>query len=576
MKKHSFEPPKEPVDPVVAPETPVKKSPKQLFKWAITHKKKSVPAAILFLLLVVTAIPATRYILPGFFVKKNLSFIVQDAKSHARISDAVVELDDMLFTSDQNGVVKVHGALPGDTSVTINKLFYEPYSKHISVSLFSNKQFIFSITAKGRPAKVTIKNRLSGRVLSGVTIKTEQGSQAKTNTDGTATLVLPSDKSEVKGTISGDIIVTADVTIRAVQDDSTNVFRATPAGRIYFLSKASGVIDVVKTNLDGTDRQTVLAGTGKEDDGDTVLLASKDWKYLALKSRRDSEFAKIYLIDTTTDKLSTIDEGNAYFNLTGWSGQSFVYTVTRNGVQAWQGKQQALKSYNAATKKTVLLDESRGEGTGYNDYANENILTPYILKDTILYTKSWYASYYYGTHLAGKTMVVATIKADGSGKTTLHDWPAGYNASLSSVATGPDELYFYVILDGVQKSFWEYSDGAVKQVTTLTTDDFNKPYPTYLESPNGNSSFWSESRDGKNALFVGDAAGKNSKQIATLSEYVPYGWFTDDYILVSKGGSELFIMGRDGIKPGDVPTKVSDYHKPNYDFVGYGRGYGGI
>ena len=152
------------------------------------------------------------------------------------------------------------------------------------------------------------KNRLSGHVLAGISIKTEQGSQAKTGLDGSALLVLPSDSSEVKATISGDTIVTAQVTIRAVQDDSTNLYKATPAGRIYMLSKASGTIDVVKTNLDGTDRQIVLAGTGKEDDGDTVLLASKNWKYLALKSHRDGALAKLYVIDTTTDKVDTIDD----------------------------------------------------------------------------------------------------------------------------------------------------------------------------------------------------------------------------------------------------------------------------
>ena len=97
-----------------------------------------------------------------------------------------------------------------------------------------------------------------------------------------------------------------------------------------------------------------------------------------------------------------------------------------------------------------------------------------------------------------------------------------------------------------------------------------------IESPNGKTNFWSEERDGKNVLFIGDADAENSKEIATLSEYVPYGWFTDDYVLVSKNGSELYIMGRDGIKPGDVPTKISDYHRPSYNFTGYGKGYGGL
>ncbi len=566
------------VTPAVAPEVvPIpKKSPARVIAWCKAHKKVAVPSALFGVLLIITAIPQSRYVLPGLFIKKNVSFIVQDKSALTRISDADVQVDGKLFASDQNGVVRAEGVRPGSHVVTVNKLFYKTYKQTYTVSLFSNKQQMLNIESTGRPAKVTVKNRLNGKVLAGISVKTEQGSNAKTDSNGKATLILPSDKSEVKGTMSGDGIVTADVTIRAVQDDSTNVYRATPEGRVYFLSKASGKVDVVKTNLDGTDRQVVLAATGKESEGDTVLLASKDWKYLALKSRRDSELPKLYLIETTSGKLTTIDEGNASFSLIGWSGNAFVYTVDRNGLQLWSTKRQALKSFNAATKQLATLDETRGEGTSNYDYAYEVIQAPYLLGSQITYTKTWYASYYYGTHLADKKMSITVVKPDGSGKKTLHEWQAGYYTYMSTVFVGPEELYYQVTLDGGERSTWEYSNGAVTENKELTQDDFNKAYPAFLESPNGKNTLWSEARDGKNTLFIGDAAGKNGKEIATLSEYVPYGWFTDEYVLVSKNFSELYVLGRDGIKPGSVPTKVSDYHRPNYSFYGYGKGYGGL
>jgi len=68
---------------------------------------------------------------------------------------------------------------------------------------------------------------------------------------------------------------------------AANQFKLAPVGKVFFLSNAGGKIDVVSTNLDGTDRKVVLAGTGKEDRNNTVLLASSDWKYLALLSLRD-------------------------------------------------------------------------------------------------------------------------------------------------------------------------------------------------------------------------------------------------------------------------------------------------
>jgi hypothetical protein len=107
----------------------------------------------------------------------------------------------------------------------------------------------------------------------------------------------------------------------------------------------------------------------------------------------------------------------------------------------------------------------------------------------------------------------------------------------------------------------------------MTYDKFyGSSYPTYLLSPSGSKTFWADPRDGKYSLIVGDAEGKNGKQIAELSDYNAYGWYTDDYVLVSKGSSELYILPA----AGGTALKVTDYHKPGFDLRGYGYGYGGL
>jgi hypothetical protein len=127
--------------------------------------------------------------------------------------------------------------------------------------------------------------------------------------------------------------------------------------------------------------------------------------------------------------------------------------------------------------------------------------------------------------------------------------------------------------DGAKDNFYAYSNGQVKDAPNQTADNFySSIYPTYLESPSGTQTFWSEARDGKNTLFIGDDNGQNGKQIATLSDYTPYGWYSDNYLLVSKNGSELYVMPKAG---GDA-IKVTDYHKPDTSFPGYGGGYGGL
>ena len=77
-------------------------------------------------------------------------------------------------------------------------------------------------------------------------------------------------------------------------------------------------------------------------------------------------------------------------------------------------------------------------------------------------------------------------------------------------------------------------------------------------------------------MFIGDNDGGSSKQIAKLSDYQAYGWFSENYLLVSKNGSELYILGTDGIAKDADALKITDYHKPSFSFPGYGGGYGGL
>jgi len=372
---------------------------------------------------------------------------------------------------------------------------------------------------------------------------------------------------------------TAQVTIFPTGKPDKNTFGIVPAGKLYFLSNLSGKLDVVKTNLDGSGRQTVLAGTGKEDRNSTSLLASRDWKYLALLSKRSGDDnASLYLIDATQgDKLSTIDEGNANFSLVGWSGDRFIYSVGRNTIQNWQPNQSALKSFDPTTGHTLLLDQTQGSGSDGNNYARQSFSGVYLVGNQVVYAKTWQGN---GSGvLNGKQAEIDTIGADGSGHKVLKSFMPlyftgnGYESiTLNARPYEPSGIYFEFYHDNTQ-DYYSYDEGAVTDNTTLTNDTFwSDPYPTYLLSPSGNQTFWNEPRDGKSTLLIGNSDGKNSKQVASLSEYSVYGWFTDDYLLVSKNSSELYIMPTTG----GTPYKITDYYKPAINYQGYGGGYGGL
>ncbi|MBX4197239.1 hypothetical protein KW801_01635 [Candidatus Saccharibacteria bacterium] len=549
--------------------------------WYIERKKWTIPVSVLLFILILAGVPFSRYALAGLAVKKDLTVKVLDSTANTPVSGATVSIGSITAETDGTGKAILHKVKAGHHKASFTKKYYQTRNIDLLSPILSQKATPeVQMTATGRQVKITITNAISKKPLSEVNINVADVT-AKTDKDGSAIIVLPAGNTEQKAKLSLGGYNDAQVTVK-INDDKiqANSFSLTPAGEIYFLSKLSGKIDVVKTNLDGTNRQTVLAGTGKEDDRGTVLLASRDWKYLALLSKRAGGLPALYLINTSDDSLTTMDTGDADFSPAGWVNDDFVYTTTKNATQLWQAGRQVLKSYSAPNKKITTLDQTTASGTGQADYISQLIGSVYAYGDQILYIKNWTTAFGMASNadFTSKQATFNGVKADGSGKRAIKSFGLASGTSAIDITLedrvenpGSIDLHFS---DGNQDNFYVYANGQVKDESSATADSYyTADYPTYLQSPSGDSTFWSESRDGKNTLFTGDASGQNGKQVATLSDYNTYGWFTDNYLLVSKNSSELYIMGRLGDHPA---IKISDYHKPSVTFYGYGGGYGGL
>lgn len=551
--------------------------------WYLSHKKRSIPLSVLALLFLLLAIPATRYPLVGLILKKNFTLQVTDQTTNTAVSGATVSSGNISVLTDGNGKASLRLAV-GHHSVKIVKKYYQDRQADVLVPILNQKtSAVIAAQATGRQVKVTVKNTISNKTVANVDIKVLDIT-AKTDKDGKALLVLPAGALSQKASLSLNGYNSVDVTLK-VSDTvvAENNFAITPAGKVYFLSKQSGKIDVVKANLDGSTREIVLAGTGHEDNQNTVLLASRDWKYLALLSRRDSDLAKLYMIETGTDKVTAVDEGNATFSVIGWSDANFVYQVDRIGYQLWQPKAHALKSYNAVSKKIVILDETDAQGSNNFDYNYENFSGIYIIGQRVTFVKSWFSTYSDNASLGDNQLGIYSIATAGSGGRSTHKnfgYAPDQSTYLQSFPYNPDQVDYQVIEKSGEAKYFAYTNGQVSEKPSTKTDFDNylngSQYSTYLASPSDNSTFWSESRDGKNSLFVGDAVGGNAKQTATLSDYQTYGWYSDDYLLASKNGSELYIFTSDGIKKDSDALKITDYHKPLLSYPGYGGGYGGL
>ncbi len=544
------------------------------------HKLWTLPLTLLVILGAIAAVPQSRYPVLALFMTRQFTITVIDSTTSEPVTGAKVSIGGNTAETGSTGkaylTVKV-----GAGQVIVSKKYYQNTSQAIFAGVATGagrNAAAVKLVATGRQVPLSVTDKITGKALSNVAVRVLD-TEARTDENGEATIVLPTATDTLAATLSADGYTTLATTVKVTSETGANKFALVPAGRIYFLSNQSGTIDVVSTNLDGTDRKTVLDGTGSEDQNGTVLLASRDWQYLALLSKRaGGTAAKLYMINTKTNALTTIDSSSATFTPVGWSNHTFIYEVNNLDKQPWQPGKTAIKSYNAEVAKSTTIDQSSAQGDS-GSYTEQDLGFVNLLNDRVVYGFAWNTPET-GPPLGSNNNSIYSANVDGTNKKDLRDItpPAGTTSSgMYAVLVNPGELYVQSSMQSQPSVYYtyKYQNNSVTQSDTITDSSFaqvQQNYVTYLESPSGTATLWSQARDGKNTLFVGDYAGLNGTQIASASEYAPYGWYTDKYLLVQKGGSELYVMPI----AGGTPLKISDYYKPQYTFYGLGSGYGGL
>ena len=514
------------------------------------------------------AVPMSRYAVLGLVLKHDVTVSVYDSVTNKPVSNALVVLHSKSVKTNANGMATIKAPV-GTTQLTITKQYFKNYSVNFMVGYKSSQTVKVSMVATGRQVPITVVDAISGKLLAGAKI-TVLDTTASTDSTGQANVVLPTMTLTEKANVSLPGYNSKDFNIQITDTISTaNNLSLVPAGSVYFLSNLSGQIDLIKANLDGSDRQSVFAGTGKEDPNNTTLLASRDWHYLVMKAQHDTTQPSLYLIDTSNDKVTNFDSGNADFNLIGWSGHNFLYDATKSTGSSYQAGHESLKSYDADNTQLNLLDQSLAEGsTMYQSFYNFNILS-----NQITYNTAWNGSSS-SIDLSTKSDTIRGIQITNQTKKDYLTISAAGISYIQAVIYKPQGIYYSIYKYSVSSTVYYSFDGQIASIdTSIDQTAFNKQYPTYFVSPSGNQLFWSELRDGKNYSYIGNQNAGSAKQLTGLSDYKPYGWFGDNYILVTPTkSSELDVAPVTGISGTAKLLKISDYYKSYQSYNGYSYG----
>ncbi|MBI2007802.1 hypothetical protein HYS85_00995 [Candidatus Saccharibacteria bacterium] len=554
----------QPAEPQPAKKIPIGGSRWQRFRnWYGSRKKWAIPATVLLVLLILAAVPWSRYKAAGLVVKKDFTIEILDSTSRSPVSGATVSAGSISSQTDGNGRAALRLSA-GHHSILISKKYYEAERASVLVPILSQKSTpAIEVDATGRQVKIIVKNLISQKILGDVDIKVADIT-AKTDKNGEAIVVLPVGTPEQKATLGLAGYNNLEVTVKISSSEVlVNNFALTPAGKIYFISKRTGKLDLMKANLDGSEAKVVVAATGKERDYDTVLLPSPDWKYVALLARRTTTYPtpQLYILSTEDDELLGVDNSDADFSLAGWSGNNLIYTVIRSDLPEWRTGRDKLKSYNASTGKITLLNQNSAVGDSITS-AYEYYTFVVISGENIIYAKNWTLVYddesgYPESLVGGKKHTLSAISAAGQGYKQIASYEL--NQELQYSRHSPTSFFIWQRFD--EEKFYDYAIGAAApKSVSIDSDEFYDAYKTFYVSPSGKKALWAEARDGKFTIFVGDTNGLNAKTVASLEQYDAYGWFNDDYILVAKDGSELHIMSAEGSKP----VKITDFQPTAY------------
>jgi hypothetical protein len=544
-------------------QTPTSSGWKDKLRALIHNKWTWVGVAII--LCFIFALPFTRYKVLGLLIKEKVDITVIDSQNHTPVSNALVSLDGTQIKTDANGVAIVKAGV-GERSAVISKRYYQTATAHYFVGFKSGPPLTIKLVATGRLVPITVLNAIGGKAVPGATIHVLD-TTAKTNSKGQANVALPAGAANDTATISLTGYNTKKVSVQVTAlSIAANDFTLTPAGTIDFLSNQGGTINVLKSNLDGTNIQTVLAGTGHETAATTRLLASSDWHYVVLEANRDGTRPALYLINTSNNQVTEFDSSNATFNLIGWSGHDFVYSLSSNSVSPWQNGSQLVKAYNADQGQINQLDQNQAAGDN-GSYGYQNFANFFLSDGTVVYSTQWIAQG--GYDLSSSNDTIRTYQLGAQTLKNYEALPASTTGTIVANRDQPQVIYFAAPdINGNPTSYYEYDNQNV-QTANINQTIFNQTNPAYLLSPSGSHSLWSELSNGQDLFLVGNSNAGAQQQIAALDGYTPYGWYSDNYVLASRDNDQLYILPASGLSGNQQSLKITNYYEPAGKTTGY-------
>ena len=516
-------------------------------------KKKWFYVFLLALILVIIfAVPYTRYKFLGLFIKKDIKIEVIDSLTNTPVSDAKLSIDNKSYLTNREGDINLTLGV-GYYSLRLTKNYYNSYSSKILIGFGTNQSDKIRLEANGRRISFKVVNAVTGAPIPSVKISSLEVTSFTSNT-GLSNLVLPASSKNYNITFTSSGFNNQQGTYNYFPSDPVELVKMIPSGSIYYLDQSNGLINVDGSNLDGTNNKVLLSGTPNMTINTTFLFPSSNFNYLVLVANRTGSTTGLYLIDTKTGSVHEFDfaSSDQFINPIGWINNYFLYELSSSSTTTAGSTQ--IKSYDAQDNQSIVLDQNQTSGSGSNlVYQNFNYFN--IINNQLIYSTEWF-------QLGSSTPLnlsntLREVSPSGSSKQDIYSVNAQTNAINPIVKYLPNALYFGdYSFQSNQPVIYSYSNGAVNAQSSLGSNVLYNTYPIYHISSNGLLSAWSQNQNGQPTIFWADSNGSNKKQAQIPPGYDLVGWYNNSYIILSKD-NKLYIAYYQG-EPGN-PLEVGPY-----------------
>lgn len=556
--------------------------------WRTKRGKVTVVSVVLLTLLVVLlAVPIVRDQTFGRVVKKDVTLAVVDSRSGEPVSGAVVSADGKSTETNADGIATLTLASTEQT-FQIAKPNYESTDLTYRIPFFTGpEQQSTQLKATGKPVSVSVINAITKSPVKAVAI-TSGNVKSVTDDEGVATVVLAYQDDKHTLSLQADGYNKSSKKYDTSSKSDKITVAMVPSGRVQFIRQDRQNYNVVQTNLDGSGQKVLDSFSRQYWYGS--FLSSRDWAYSALIRKTEGEDTQqLTMYNAKSGAKTVIREGkDLQISPIGWSdNNTYVYKVIKTDDDDWENQQAAIYAYNPESKQSTILDQTtktkpEGERITVREFYRLNKLTT---DGELIVVKSWSWSGRPWRSVVKDTQVLA-INPSTTTKTVVGTIPTSIDRWVGAVYQDDNEtLYLRKPLDSIREKYdyYEYTGGKLTKINDFSQDDYDAFDVKQVGriSPDKRLLLWSETLNQQTSLYLANIDGSREKQIASDTDYRPYGWYGSEgqYILLNAENGELSIADPAKLKSSSYkPLSLGAvdarwYYYPGEDAFaeGYGR-----